>query len=91
VFRDEAIAASDGVKAHPELQGSYLQLQAARLGAERDIRDPEDRVLFVSRAREAIAHAIERGEPLEPVRLRENPTQEGAAPQIPERDQAPAR
>jgi hypothetical protein len=70
-FRDAAIKASDGVRAHPELQGSYLQLQAAKLGAERDIRDPEDRERFISRARAAIAAAIERGEPLEPVRLRE--------------------
>jgi conjugative element/phage-associated large polyvalent protein len=72
-FRDAAIKASEGVKVHPELQGSYLQLQAAKLGAERDIRDPEDRERFVSRARAAIAAAIERGEPLEPVRLRERP------------------
>jgi hypothetical protein len=91
VFRDEAIIASDGVKAHPELQGSYLQLQAARLGAERDIRDSEDRVLFVSRAREAIANAIERAEPLEPVRLRENPAQAPGVSQSSERDQTLTR
>jgi hypothetical protein len=84
-FRDAAIKASDGVKAHPELQGSYLQLQAAKLGAERDIRDPEDRERFVSSARAAIAAAIERGEPLEPVRLRERPIRTPA----PEKSQAP--
>jgi conjugative element/phage-associated large polyvalent protein len=89
-FRDAAIKASDGVKAHPELQGSYLQLQAAKLGAERDIRDPEDRERFVSRARAAIAAAIERGEPLEPVRLRERPrTPDPEKSQTPE--QTPTR
>ena len=73
IFRDPAISASQGVKQHPELQGSYLQLQAAKLGAERDIRDPEDQARFVARARAAIAQAIERGEALEPVRIRERP------------------
>ncbi|HEY6926966.1 MAG TPA: LPD7 domain-containing protein [Steroidobacteraceae bacterium] len=91
VFRDAAIKPSDGVKVHPELQGSYLQLQAAKLGAERDIRDPEDQARFVARARTAIAEAIERGEPLEPVRLR---VKRGRTPE-PEKartpDQAPTR
>lgn len=92
-FRDAAIKASDGVKAHPELQGSYLQLQAAKLGAERDIRDPEDRERFVSRARAAIAAAIERGEPLEPVRLRERTAKSAEAEKAREhdRDQTPTR
>src|SRR6266480_791520 len=72
-FRDSAISAAQGVKAHPELEGSYLQLQAAKLGSERDIRNPADRARFVERVRWAIAAAIERGEPLEPVRLRERP------------------
>jgi putative DNA primase/helicase len=70
-FRDPAVNAAQGVKDHPELQGSYLQLQAAKLGAERDIRDPQDRERFVARARAAIADGIERGEPLQPVRIRE--------------------
>jgi putative DNA primase/helicase len=90
-FRDAAIKASDGVKAHPELQGSYLQLQAAKLGAERDIRDPDDRERFVARARAAIAAAIERGEPLEPVRLRERPTKDVQAEKVCEPDQTPTR
>jgi len=90
-FRDAAIKASDGVKAHPELQGSYLQLQAAKLGAERDIRDPDDRERFVARARAAIAAAIERGEPLEPVRLRERPTKDVQAEKVREPDQTPTR
>jgi hypothetical protein len=71
VFRDPDVNPAQAVEEHPELQGSYLQLQAAKLGAERDIRDPQDRERFVARARAAIAEAIERGEPLEPVRIRE--------------------
>jgi hypothetical protein len=70
-FRDATVSAAQGVKLHPELAGSYLQLQAAKLGAERDIRDPEDQSIFIARARAAIAQRIERGEPLEPVRIRE--------------------
>jgi len=73
VFRDSAIKPAEGVKEHPELQGSYLLLRAAELGAERDIRNPEDQARFVARVRASIAAAIERGEPLEPVRLRERP------------------
>jgi hypothetical protein len=90
-FRDAAIKAADGVKAHPELQGSYLQLQAAKLGAERDIRDSDDRERFVARARAAIADSIERGEPLEPVRLRERAarTPDPEKPKTP--DQTPTR
>lgn len=90
-FRNAAIDASEGVRQHPELQGSYLQLQAAKLGAERDIRDPEDRTRFVARAREAIAAAIERGEPLEPVRLRERPPKNAEADKARERDPTPTR
>jgi Large polyvalent protein-associated domain 7 len=72
-FRDATVRPANAIREHPELKGSYLQLQAAKLGAERDIRDPEDQARFVARARAAIADAIERGEPLEPVRLRERP------------------
>jgi len=71
-FRDATVSAAQGVNRHPELSGSYLQLQAAKLGAERDIRDPEDQAIFVARARAAIAQRIERGDPLEPVRIRED-------------------
>jgi hypothetical protein len=91
VFRDASVRPAEGVKAHPELQGSYLQLQAAKLGAERDIRDPEDRALFVARVRTAIADAIERGEPIEPVRLRERPAKSVEAEKARERDDAPTR
>ena len=57
-----------------ELAGSYLNLHAAELVASR-IRDPEDRRKFVTLVRNALADSIARGEPLQPVRLRDRPTE----------------
>ena len=91
VFRDARVAPSEAIKAHPELQGSYLVLQAAKLGAERDLPNPDDRERFVARARVQIAEAIERGEPLEPVRLRERPVERDKADKTREPDQTPTR
>jgi putative DNA primase/helicase len=70
IVRDEDIAAREAVREHPELAGSYLNLRAAEL-ASRALRDPQDRRRFVSQVRSALADDIERGEPLQPVRLRE--------------------
>jgi Large polyvalent protein-associated domain 7 len=91
VFRDARVTAAEAIKAHPELQGSYLVLQAAKLGAERDIPNPEDRTRFVERARLSIAEAIERGEPLEAVRLRERSQERAEADKARERDQTRTR
>jgi hypothetical protein len=55
---------------HPELAGTYLSLRAAELASTR-LRDPEDRRRFVMQVRRALSDDIERGEPLQPVRLRE--------------------
>lgn len=90
-FRDARVKPSDAIKAHPELQGSYLQLQAAKLGAERDIPNPDDRTRFVARARVAIAEAIEGGEPLEPVRLKERSAKRTEPVKTREPDQTPTR
>ena len=57
---------------HPELVGTYLQLRAAELAAKR-IRDPEDQKKFVALVRQALADSVARGEPLQPVRLRDRP------------------
>ena len=88
-FRNPKIAPQEAVKRHPELQGSYLKLQAVKLGAERDFKNPEDRERLIARARVLIAQSIERGEPLEPVRLREpvnrKPDQARTPPHEPER------
>ncbi|HTG61040.1 MAG TPA: hypothetical protein VMG63_16720, partial [Terriglobia bacterium] len=60
----------EAVREHPELAGTYLNLRAAEL-ASRALRDPQDQRRFVSQVRSALADDIERGEPLQPVRLRE--------------------
>jgi hypothetical protein len=69
VLRDETVAPRRAVRQHPELAGTYLNLKAAEIAAA-NIRDPEDRRRFVSLVRGALADRIERGEPLQPVRLR---------------------
>jgi hypothetical protein len=69
-LRDEAIGPREAVLKHPELTGTYLNLRAAEL-ASRALRDPQDRRRFVAQVRRALADDIERGEPLQPVRLRE--------------------
>ncbi len=70
IVRDEAVGARAAVRHHPELAGTYLNLRAAEL-ASRALRDPEDQRRFVAQVRSALADDIERGEPLQPVRLRE--------------------
>lgn len=75
---------------HPELVGSYLSLHAAELVASR-MRDPEDRRKFVELVRSALADSIARGEPLQPVRLRDRPSERAAARAARDRAQAPVR
>jgi hypothetical protein len=70
VVRDAAIDARQATRAHPELAGTYLTLKAAEL-ASQALRDPQDQRRFVAQVRGALAEDIERGEPLQPVRLRE--------------------
>jgi hypothetical protein len=70
IVRDEAVGAREAVRYHPELAGTYLNLRAAEL-ASRALRDPEDQRRFVAQVRSALAEGVERGEPLQPVRLRE--------------------
>jgi len=71
VVRDETLGPREAVREHPELAGTYLNLRAAEL-ASRALRDPQDQRRFVSQVRSALADDIERGEPLQPVRLREH-------------------
>jgi len=70
VVRNVTIDPRTAVREHPKLAGTYLNLRAAELAAER-LRDPEDRRRFVELVRGALADDIERGQPLPPVRLRE--------------------
>ena len=70
VVRNATIGPREAVREHPELAGTYLNLRAAEL-ASRALRDPEDERRFVAQVRSALAEGVERGEPLQPVRLRE--------------------
>ena len=73
VVREEAIEPRQAVGRHPALAGTYVTLRAAELAA-RALRDPEDQRRFVAQVRDTLARNIERGEPLQPVRLRERST-----------------
>ena len=91
-FRDAQVEPREAVQRYPELAGSYLQLRAAELTAQR-MRDAEDQRRFLAMVRGALAESIARGEPLAPVRLRE-PTAIRAATtpkRAQERDLAPVR
>ncbi len=70
VLRDPRVEPRDAVRRHPQLAGTYLNLRAAEIAA-RNLRDPQDQRRFVETVRAAFAKSIERGEPLQPVRLRE--------------------
>ena len=91
-IRDRAIDPKQAVKRHPELVGTYLQLQAAELTARR-FRDAKDRERFVSQVRSALADGVARGEPLPPVRLRERTAERASARSRPvrARGSAPVR
>lgn len=69
-LRDTTIDPKQGAKRHPELAGTYLQVRAAEL-ASQQLRDPQDQKRFVEKVREALAASVARGEPLSPVRLKE--------------------
>jgi hypothetical protein len=68
-LRSRAISPTEGVRQHPELAGSYLNLNAAELAARR-LKCPEDRKTFVDSIRERLADSIARGDPFPRVRLR---------------------
>ena len=87
-LRDSSVPAKEVVRQHPELVGTYLQMHAAELAAKR-FRDPEDRALFVSKVRAALAESVARGEPLPAVRLRERP--KVRTPDAREREPEPTR
>jgi hypothetical protein len=91
-FRDAEIEPREAVQRYPELAGSYLQLRAAELTAQR-MRDAEDQRRFLAMVRSALADSIARGEPLAPVRLREpSAIRATATPKrAQERDLAPVR
>jgi putative DNA primase/helicase len=90
IVRDTSISPADAIKRHPELEGSYLQLQMGRALAERQYTSHEHREQFVGHLREHLARRIEFGQPLEPVHLR--PVEKRTpAPRSPDRDYSPTR
>jgi putative DNA primase/helicase len=84
-LRDGEIDAQRGVKRHPELVGTYHQVRAAELAAKQ-LRDPEDQRRFVAQVRSALADSVARGEPLPPVRVREDVTARRAGRTAPPRE-----
>ena len=93
IVRDPTIDPREAVRQHPELASAYLHLRGAEEVAARRIRDTEDQRKFVSLVRNTIADSVERGEPLQPVRLRksrEAPTMPPSS-RTPDRDPSPAR
>ena len=82
VLRNPTIEPRRAVKQYPELAGTYLNLQAAQIAA-RTLRDPQDRKRFVALVRQAMADSVARGEPLQPVRLRERAPPGAAKDRVP--------
>jgi len=90
IVRDRSVTPADAIKRHPELEGSYLQLQMGRALAERQYTSQEHRDQFVDHLREHLARRIEFGQPLEPVHLR--PIEKRPAElRNPDRDYSPTR
>lgn len=89
IVRDASITAKDAIKHHPELEGSYLQLQMGRALADRQYASAEHRAQFVEHLREHLARRIEVGQPLEPVQLRA--AEERMRPHTYDRDYKPTR
>lgn len=89
VLRDQSMSAADGVRRHPELEGSYMQLQIGRALAEQQFRDKAQREQFVDHLRAHIAQRVEFGQPLDPVMLRAD--ERTVAPRSQDRDFQPTR
>jgi putative DNA primase/helicase len=88
-LRDGEVDAQQGVKRHPELVGTYHQVRAAEL-ASKQLRDPEDQRRFVAQIRSALADSVARGEPLPPVRVREDVKERRAGRTAPPREREAA-
>jgi len=82
ILRDEGVRPREAVREHPELTGTYLNLRAAEL-ASRILRDSQDQRRFLAQVRSALADDIERGEALQPVRLRERAARVSLKDRIP--------
>ena len=68
VFRDPSISAAEGIRRHPELEGSYRTLDMGHAHAEEQYTSKTHRSQFVEHLRDYVAKTIEYGHPLEPAR-----------------------
>lgn len=91
VFRDREITAVEGTRRHPELDGSYVQLQMGHALVEKRFTSELHREQFVEHLRDYLARQIEQGRPLEPVPLREKPDRTVDPDRIRDREYAPVR
>lgn len=84
-IRDASVSPKQVAQKHPELVGTLLELQLAKLAAKK--MHPADRERFLATVRSALAERVARGEPLPAIRLRERPAER--VPKSPERAPAP--
>jgi putative DNA primase/helicase len=91
LFRNASVSAPEAIKQHPELEGSYLQLQIARAGTEQRIQNREAREQFIDHLRAHLAKTIEYGQPLEPVRLKARGKPAPDPERVRDRDYMPTR
>lgn len=91
LFRDASVSAAEAIKRHPELEGSYLQLQMGRALAEKQYPTKTHREQFVEHLRMHLARRIEIGQPLEPVPLRAREEGVTERARAPEHDHSPTR
>lgn len=68
VFRDPSISATEGIKRHSGLEGSYRKLEMGQVHAAEQYNSNTHRTQFVDHLREYLAKSIEYGQPLEPAR-----------------------
>jgi len=74
--REARLADSDAMRERPELRSAFISLRIAEQFAERNIRDPRDRLLFVERVKAVMALSVKASAPAQapPTRRREDPT-----------------
>ena len=74
--REARLADSDAMRERPELRSAFISLRIAEQFAERNIRDPRDRALFVERVKAVMALSAKASAPAQaaPTRRREDPT-----------------
>jgi hypothetical protein len=90
VFRDQSISASEGVKRHAGLEGSYRKLEMGQVHAEEQYISNTHRMQFIDHLREYLAKSIEYGQPLEPPRP-SGREERALEPREPDRDYHPTR